>query len=440
VVLSERDTPQRDYSEYLDSLRGAGTAAPTSEKFGGNSVIDVGNDFGRGPGTPGGRGTGNRGVRLAPWGEGGGGYSEVDISKILRGMPPERIAEIQRKMQVIGLLPENYKSFGFVENTMRSGFAELLDVANARNSTYATTLDSLTESATSATDTGPGSRSSALDEARREVAQRQRQTMLDFGTDLNTYKRSDPASVRVTAEEAFRQALGRKPRKAEMDRFVNAFLVNEKSDQKTVFDAGDVLAGKARDRAMESASILPTSAGGSGGSEADELWSRLQRMIADAPGKITPGPRSRDYATQVRLWNRYKAGKGPQAARPGKSKHGDGRANDLTYENDAVRAWALANAGKYGLAFPIYNPKLSRRMDESWHIELGDSPGDSYGGPAAGPVTPAPISQNVTAQENNMAAQALEFARSQNPVETRAYDIGQQFNSFLAILQRGIGL
>jgi hypothetical protein len=281
-----------------------------------------------------------------------------------------------------------------------------------------------------------------------DIAQRQRQTMLGFGTDLNQYKRSDPANVRVTAEEAFKKALGRKPRKAEMDRFVNTFMTQEKAAQKVGFDAADQLTGEARDRAMESASMVPVAAGGGAtgsGSEADMLWNRLQRMIADAPGKITPGPRSRDRATQERLYARWKAGKGPRAAKPGTSKHGNGRANDLTYENDAVRAWALANAGKYGLAFPIYDPKLSRRMDESWHIELADSGGDSYGeavpaASAGGPVTPAPISQNVTAQEVNLPAQAVEFARSQNPVETRAYDIGQQFNSFLAILQRGIGL
>lgn len=114
---------------------------------------------------------------------------------------------------------------------------------------------------------------------------------------------------------------------------------------------------------------------GSGGAqsvgEANELWRRLQKMIAASPHKITPGPRSRDYATQVRLWNAYKAGKGAMAARPGTSKHGNGRANDLKYSNEAARQWALANAKNFGLAFPLYNPKLGRGRDESWHVELG---------------------------------------------------------------------
>jgi hypothetical protein len=106
------------------------------------------------------------------------------------------------------------------------------------------------------------------------------------------------------------------------------------------------------------------------GGESDELWRRINKMTADSPHKITPGKRSRDYATQVRLWNAYKAGKGPMAAKPGTSKHGNGRANDLQYSNDAARAWALANASRYGLKFPIYNPNLARSRDESWHVEL----------------------------------------------------------------------
>lgn len=111
---------------------------------------------------------------------------------------------------------------------------------------------------------------------------------------------------------------------------------------------------------------------GSGGQsvgEANELWRRLQTMLKDRP-TIKPGARSRSYATQVKLWNDYKAGRGAMAARPGTSKHGNGRANDLKYGSEADRQWALQNAGKYGLAFPLYNPKLGRGRDESWHIEL----------------------------------------------------------------------
>lgn len=164
-------------------------------------------------------------------------------------------------------------------------------------------------------------------------------------------------------------------------------------------------------------------------------------MIRDAPGKIKPGPRSRDLATQQRLWKNYQNG-GPQAAKPGTSKHGDGRANDLTYENDAVRQWALANAARYGLSFPIYDPKKKRSHDESWHVELAKgSRGASYGAPAGQPGgTPvaAPVSASVTNQQNDVGAQAVEFARTANPVEAKAFDIGGQFSNFLAILSRSV--
>lgn len=112
-------------------------------------------------------------------------------------------------------------------------------------------------------------------------------------------------------------------------------------------------------------------AGGNG--EADTLWNRLNQMINESPYKnqLKPGKRSRSYEEQVRLYNNYKAGKGPQAAKPGTSKHGNGRANDLQYGSPEARKWVLDNLARYGLSVPIYNPKLARQLDESWHIELG---------------------------------------------------------------------
>jgi hypothetical protein len=352
-----------------------------------------------------------------------------------RGWSPENIARLQQQLVGAGLIGGRYR-LGVWDSTSISAYKGLLSYANQGGLDRETALAELAVSPEVKDGQIVGAEGGGFTDPVLDIAQRQRQTALGFDTALNTYERSDPASVRVTAEEAFRKALGRKPRKAELDRFVNTFMVREKSAQGEVFEARDELIGQTRGRAMEAATLQPVS---SGGSESDELWNRLQLMIRDAPGKITPGPRSRDLATQKRLYARWKAGKGPRAARPGTSKHGDGRANDLTYENDAVRAWALANAGKYGLAFPIYDPRLSRRMDESWHVELAGSRGSSYG-PAAESGAPPPISQNVTAQRQDLGAQALEFARSVNPVETRAYDIGQQFNSFLSIIQRGIGL
>jgi hypothetical protein len=177
--------------------------------------------------------------------------------------------------------------------------------------------------------------------------------------------------------------------------------------------------------------------GGAPASESDELWQRVQRMIADSPFPITPGKRSRSYEEQVRLWNKFKSGEGAQAARPGTSRHGDGRANDLQYSSPKAREWALANAHKYGLSMPLYDPKLPRSKDESWHVELGAGVHQGIPAPRAGGQV-APVSEDVTRQRQDLGAQALEFARNENPVETAAYDVGGQFANMLAILQKGV--
>lgn len=431
--------PQRQPTpsdDYLVGLFGSGPAA-------GTPVVDtkwVGNDTGRGFG---GRGGGRGGVQAAvntvlPVQK---LFVEEDVAKILRGMPPERIAQIQRRLQTVGLLPENFKSFGFVENTTRSGFTELLDVANGRGeSNWDNTLDVLV----AGTET-------TLGEERVKAASRRQQAMLAFDTRLNTYEKSDPASVRQTAEQAFQQALGRKPKKAELERFVNGFLSRERGEQSKVFGIQDSFARGQRDRTLASidlderaAEAAAGGASGGGGSESDELWTRLQTMVKDSPYKIGLGSRSRSYEEQVRLYNNWKAGKGPRAAKPGTSKHGDGRANDLKYSSDKARQWVLENAHRYGLHLPLYDPKLPRDVDESWHVELkgGHSTGDGHNhgaaaGAAAGAAV-APVSQDVTVQRQDLGAQAIEYARNVNPNETQAYDIGGQFQNLLAILQKGV--
>ena len=198
------------------------------------------------------RGIGPNGSSMGPSGigVGGAGYSEDDISAILRGMPPEKLGEMQRKMQRGGLLPENYKSFGFVDSSMRTGFAEVLGMANLGDSTYDSVLEKL----------GDVSAGSGRDAARllkrqfegenRELGRRQLEA--SFGTQLQTYERSDPAGVRQTAEAAFQKALGRKPRPKEMERFVNGFLGREQGAQAGVFAAQDRLAGADRSRSLAS--------------------------------------------------------------------------------------------------------------------------------------------------------------------------------------------
>jgi len=99
------------------------------------------------------------------------------------------------------------------------------------------------------------------------------------------------------------------------------------------------------------------------------LVSGIQAMIAAgraAGVSISPGSGYRSYEEQAQLYRDYKAGKPGQAraAPPGQSNHNHGLAMDLRYGSDAARNWALANAGKFGLVFPM--------GDEPWHVQLAN--------------------------------------------------------------------
>lgn len=364
--------------------------------------------------------------QLGPNGE---GYDEEDVARLLRGMPPEAVARMQRQMQASGLLPANYRAGGFVDSNTRQAFGELLSISNGRGTSYAATLQAMAQGEES------------LAEMRKDTARRLAQ--LGQSTRVNTFNRSDPASLRQAAEQGFKQMLGRNPRKDEMEKFVNGFLGAERSNQAAQFAVDDQLAAADRARSMEAAGIQDDAASGgapagplpSEGSESEILMARLKRMIADSPYKIGLGATTRSFAEQVAAKEREKRG-GPKAATPGKSKHGNGRANDLQYSSPAAREWALKNAAKYGLAFPIYDPKLPRAKDESWHIEVAKGTAKFAAGVPGG-VAPAavPLSVSVTDQQQDAGAQALEQARRDNPAEAGAYQIGSQFDALLALVQ-----
>lgn len=367
-------------------------------------------------------------------GSDGAGYREGDVDKLLRGMSREEIKRMQQQMAAAGI---SVKPTGLIDGTTSSAFKQVLVMANLSGQSYKTTLTQL-----SSTDTD-------LEEMR--AATKQRLMELEQNTKVNVYERSDPASLREAALAAFKETLGRSPRKGEAEKFVNSFLGAQRASQATVFNAQDAEVAAQRGRLMESAALIDTAAAGTaggaapeGGSESAVLMARLEKFIADAPGKIKLGPTTRSYATQVALKKKELAG-GPKAATPGKSKHGDGRANDLAYENEATRQWALKNAAKYGLAFPIYDPKKMRSHDESWHIEVakgslppGHAQGDghSHGAPAGSGM--APISTDVTAQAVDPVARAKEQAIADNPAEAGAYQIGSQFDALLAMIQKGL--
>lgn len=77
------------------------------------------------------------------------------------------------------------------------------------------------------------------------------------------------------------------------------------------------------------------------------------------------------------------------AAPPGRSNHNRGLAVDFRYGNPAAQHWAHANAGNYGLGFPLSN--------ENWHLE----PAGIRGG------APAPTAPAVPQEGTYMAQQTL---------------------------------
>lgn len=104
---------------------------------------------------------------------------------------------------------------------------------------------------------------------------------------------------------------------------------------------------------------------------ADAFASKLAKMFASMPadlkGSITINSGYRSIERQQQLWlDALKKYGSPEVARkwvapPGNSQHNKGNAADLGYASDRARQWVHANAGSFGLAFPLAN--------ENWHIE-----------------------------------------------------------------------
>ena len=107
----------------------------------------------------------------------------------------------------------------------------------------------------------------------------------------------------------------------------------------------------------------------------DTLADRLARLISEAPQdirdglKINSGYRSVQRQTEIYRAAVAKYGSEAEArkwaAPPGRSNHNHGRAADLGYGNDAVRAYVHENAARYGLSFPMAH--------EPWHIETAEA-------------------------------------------------------------------
>jgi hypothetical protein len=108
-----------------------------------------------------------------------------------------------------------------------------------------------------------------------------------------------------------------------------------------------------------------------------EFRGAIAAMLQDMPAELQGGAlitsAYRSPEIQAQLFQSAIARYGSEAAArrwvapPGQSNHGHGLAVDMSWQNDASREWFHANAGNYGLHFP---------MDwENWHIEPMDASG-----------------------------------------------------------------
>lgn len=94
-----------------------------------------------------------------------------------------------------------------------------------------------------------------------------------------------------------------------------------------------------------------------------QLATIAQRIVAESGGRITISSGRRSTQEQQTLYERYRAGKGPLAAKPGTSKHEHGEAIDFGGDMGLLRQLAT----KYGL--------INSVPGEAWHWTLGDEDG-----------------------------------------------------------------
>lgn len=333
-----------------------------------------------------------------------------DMLRSLVGLSSSELLAVQQRLVEAGYLSKSALS-GVADADTRKAYAELLTDTSTYNNAgqYLTPHELLDRRITSRSAAGAAT---SADQQQYETA-------------LHTLSPTDPARIRLTAEAAFKEALGRKPKPAEMAKFVASYTAQETHAQQVGFDAQDEVRGANIQRQLAGAGAATAAPAASGDDFAHS--SQLQALIAAAPGKVTVASGTRSRAEQQKLYDDYVAGRGNLAAKPGHSKHETGEAADLHFADAKTRAWVHAHAAEFGIHFPV--------KGEAWHAEPIAARG-SVGAPAAPGA--APLSQTITVTQPDAGAQAVEFARAQNPAETQAYGIGQQFDNFVQILKQGV--
>jgi len=167
-----------------------------------------------------------------------------------------------------------------------------------------------------------------------------------------------------------------------------------------------------------------------------QFQTALGNMLASAPPNVLAGVKInsafRSPAVQAQLFDRAVKKYGSVAAArkwvapPGRSRHGHGDAADIKM-SPAARQWIHANAGNYGLAFPM--------SWEPWHIELAGARGGKqsppptvagggiYEGVSNQPAPPGP-SPDLISTAPLSSSPAFEPAP---PPDTRGLGDGNQF-------------
>lgn len=363
-----------------------------------------------------------------------------DMLRNLIGLGQDQLLAMQNQLVAAGYLSKNAVS-GVADADTRKAYAELLQDTSSYNSTgqYLTPDDLLSRRISSRTavlaSTGDGP--------------------LNYQTDVHTYTPTDPARIRLTAEAAFKEALGRKPKPAELAKFTASFAAQEQHAQQVGFDAQDEARGAYIGRqlansgisAQGATSITPIAGGklvtvDAGGAKftvaaeaAESFTGFINELIANGyqPHSVQ-GYNDRNIVI---------GGKDTGV----KSEHAKGFAIDIDpaknpdgSHKNALPGNVAQIAAKYGLK---WGGNFKSRSPDPMHFEW--KPGGVQAASTVNPQVvpgpagaPAPVSTAVTVSQPDAGAQAIEFARAQNPNETQAYDIGQQFQNLLSILGKPV--
>jgi hypothetical protein len=145
--------------------------------------------------------------RPSPWGP--GMLSGVQTPKYFSGdqdsigyMPVERLVNLQRAMNQIGLLSKNY-TVGVVDQQTRSAFTNLLETANFSGEEYEQTI--LRMAAAGGSQRG----------------------------NLSQYRVSNPDDVKSVINKVAQQTIGRKLQEGDLDRMARLFLEEERQSARS---------------------------------------------------------------------------------------------------------------------------------------------------------------------------------------------------------------